>query len=350
MKKLFSLLKLDFLLAARSSLYWSLLITAIIAIVFIDFVIPAKLDIMPEALFYDGTSNKILEQYLETGGVNKKYIISNKEGLINLVKKGKSQIGVIFEGSLTKPKFTLVYDDSISESSVNLVKASINKFAQVLKGDFQDKGFDIKSLRNKSDTIPLNKNTIPMFMVFEVMVLGFMLSSIMIFQEKQEGTILAYRVSPAGTLSYIISKSLLFLFSSLIYGAIIIVFTMGIAVNFVLLLLIIALGSLLMTLLGLFVGIFFDDISGWFPWGVLILVVDMIPVISYINPAFSPLWIRVIPAYSIMLSMREILFPTGKAGFIMPVLIMLSIECIVMFAISFWGVKNKLMKAGGHYV
>ena len=350
MKKVFSLLRLDFLETVRNSLYWSLLITAIVAIIFIDFVIPAKLNLVPESLFYDGSSGKIMEQYLVNSGVDTKDIISSKEKLIEDVKKGSSQMGLIFEGSIENPKFTLVYSDTVSKNNVRLVEASINKFIQMLRNNVQNNTFQIKFLRAKGKPIPLNKNTIPIFIVLEVIILGFMLVSIMMFQEKQEGTVLAYRVTPSGTLTYITSKSLLFLVSSLIYGGIIILFTMGVKVNFIYLFLIISLSSLLMTLVGLFVGIFFNDISGWFPWGILILVINTVPIISYVNPTFSPLWVKAIPSYYVLFSVREILFSTGKSGFIVPVLSMLTLECIVMFLISFWGVKKKLMEAGSYNV
>jgi ABC-type multidrug transport system permease subunit len=276
--------------------------------------------------------------------------VSSKENLVEQIKKGKSQIGLIFEGSFKNPEFTLVYADTVSRKNVKLAEASINKFAQTLRGDVQNNMFQIDFLRTKGMPIPLNKNTVPIFIVFEVIVLGFMLISIMIFQEKQERTILAYRVTPSGTFAYIISKSLLFLFSSLIYGGIIILFTVGMKINFGLLFLIISLGSLLMTLVGLFVGIFFNDISGWFLWGISILMINLIPMISYMNPTFSPLWVRIIPSYYILFSVREILFSTGKSGFILPVLLTLAAECIAMFFISFWGVKKKLMEESGYNV
>ena len=51
-----------------------------------------------------------------------------------------------------------------------------------------------------------------------------------------------------------------------------------------------------------------------------------------------------IPSYPVAFGIREVLFPTGKEGFIGPMMLMLVIESVVFFILSYWAVGKKLMR------
>ncbi len=104
---------------------------------------------------------------------------------------------------------------------------------------------------------------LPALLAFEVIVLGFLLVAVFIFQEKSDGSIKAYCISPGGTLSYLLSKTALFAVIVLIYGLFFLLFTIGIPEQLLKISVVLLLASALYTLLGIIVEVFFRGISDW---------------------------------------------------------------------------------------
>jgi hypothetical protein len=175
-------------------------------------------------------------------------------------------------------------------------------------------------------------------------LLGFFIVAVLVFQEKQEGAIRAYRVSPAGPLAYILSKNLLLVVLALPYGGLLVLAGRGLEVNYLNLFILIILSSSLMTFAGLFVAVFFNNISEWFFIGVFILILNMLPLIAYAMPAFAPAWLTWIPSYPVVFGVREILFPTGKSGFMLPMAGLLAAQTAVALAAAYWAVSTRLMR------
>jgi len=165
-------------------------------------------------------------------------------------------------------------------------------------------------------------------------------------QEKSEGSIKAYRVSPKGAWLYIWSKSLSMVLLSVIYAVIITVPTLGLNLQWGSYLLLVALTSLLMTMLGLFIATWFDTLSEFIFPMVGVFAVIGLPAISYLIPSFQLPIITAIPAYPLMFGLREIAFPTGKVDFLLPLLITLLIETIVISLLTKWAVEKRLMREG----
>ncbi len=129
---------------------------------------------------------------------------------------------------------------------------------------------------------------IPIFMSFEVVLLGFLIGAVLIFQSKQEGTIRAYRVSPGGTLIFILSKVLLYDVISLIYGLVVSLIAFGTSPNYLQLSLLIIGSSTLMTLLGLAIAVFFTNISEWFFAGATLMIVATLPMLVLFHAGLLP--------------------------------------------------------------
>jgi hypothetical protein len=210
----------------------------------------------------------------------------------------------------------------------------------------QIQAIPVSLLREAAPPPPFNLNVIPIILVFEVVLLGFFISSIMMFQEKQEGTLLAYRVTPSGPLNYIFSKSALFLVLSLLYGVPILLVGFGFNANYPLLLLLIILSSLLMTLFSLAVAVFFRNLSEWFFIGVAILIINSIPMISYAYPSFGPSWITWIPSYPALFAVRNVLFHSAGFSDVSPDLLYLVVINGLAFIAAFLAVRYKLLREG----
>lgn len=163
-------------------------------------------------------------------------------------------------------------------------------------------------LEGNAEEIPLNLRSVPVFVSFEALMVGFILGGALMLAEKQEATVRALRVSPFGTLRYTLAKTLLFSLIGVLYATLITVLTVGFDIHWGLFVLLTFFGTAVFTLLGLAFTAPFHGMSGWFFAMAMLLCVNMLPVISFYSPAFSPLWIRLIPSYPILMAYRGALF------------------------------------------
>ena len=139
-------------------------------------------------------------------------------------------------------------------------------------------------------------------------MVGFILGGALMLAEKQDGTVRALRVSPFGAAKYVLAKTLLFSLIGTVYASLICLMTVGVSIQWGLFLLLSFFGTAIFTMIGLAYTSPFRDMSGWFFSMVVLLSVNMLPVISYSSPSFTPLWMRLIPSYPILMAYRAAMF------------------------------------------
>lgn len=335
----------DLLLTFRSGHIYVILALAAVMLVLV-FALPPQVDTQAREYFYDASESQPFTQYLAAVDAPEENMISSEAEMQAALAESQRALGVIFRGSLEAPEFEIIVQGNISEQNINLLKKSLDSLVQTMRGTAQPANAEITILSPGSEPIPLNKNMIPIFMSFEVILLGFMIGAVLIFQSKQEGTIRAYRVSPGGTLVFILSKVILYDAISLIYGLVIALAAFGTAPNYLHLALMILGASTLMTLLGLAIAVFFTNISEWFFAGAMLLVVAMMPTLSYAMPIFTPAFITWIPTYRIIFGFRDILFGMGSLATLNQTFLILGLALVAGFAICYLAVDKRLMKAG----
>jgi len=346
MKKFINLFKQDTLIVIRSGLHYAVIFVSVMFIILINFVIPEELNLKSTELFFDNTQDKILEPFLIAGGVDKNKIFSNYNDFIEALEKDENSIGIQLDGTLKDAEFTIFSHGTQSTKNINLEKAALGGLIDKIKGISGQVNYKVRTLREQSPPIPFNKNLVPVFLTYEVVALGFLLIAVMMFQEKTDGSILAYRVSSGGTAAYILSKVAIFTLMAILYGVITTVATAGFNINYAVLLLLIILASIFMTLLGLLVSIFFKNISEFLFVALGVLLITQLPAISYINPTFSPSFIKWIPMYPVLFGFREALFSTGKENYLFPFLLILVAGIVALFLLCFYAVRKKLMRGG----
>lgn len=346
MKRFFNLIQLDLQIVIRNKFHYVVLFLALLAIIVINFIIPKEVKITPKEMFLDLTPEKAMEKFAINEGVPGDRIFNSREELEREVNSNKNAIGVIMEGTLEDSKFTIIQQGTEPVETMNLLDSTIEEMLNTLRGNIRPKSYDMQYLRPKAAKVPFNKNMIPLLMVFEVVMFGFTIIAVMVFQEKEDGSIKAYRVSPAGVLRYILSKAVVNVLMALTYGVLIVLFTMGLKINYGALFLILMLTSFLMTIMGLFISVFFKNLSEFLFSGLSVITISSFPMISYLYPSFAPDFITFIPSYPVVFGIREILFPTGKDGFLTPMILMLTVEGMFFLAASYLAVSRKLMKEG----
>ncbi len=336
----------DWLLTIRNGLLWFVLIFLLLLIIMVRFVIPEQIELTEEQYVADLTEQKQFLGFMQQKGMSESEIIADEETLDEMMSKNKNAFGIVIRDRNERTEITIKSHGEIAERNINLIKASFNSMIRMMEGRTNYSLIKFRVLRENIPIIPLNKSFIPAFLIFEIIILGFFFVAVQVFDEKMEGSINTYRMSPSGTINYIMSKNLVFLILGIIYGFSFILFTIGTGANYIYLLILLILGLSFMTILGLAIAVFFKNLSEWFATGMFIMIIVMLPTFSYMYPVFAPPYITYIPSYIMMFTAREIVFPSGNESMIHMNLFILFIETIVIYFIAHILVNKKIMKAG----
>lgn len=348
LKRFGNLFRQDLQIVVRNGFLYMVLGLAALIVPVINFVVPEQVKITPTEMFADLTEEKVFERTLRKEGVEEHRLFADREELERKVARTRNSIGISMEGDLENPRFTVIHQGTEAAANLNLLDAALEGAVRVMRGAPAITETRVESLRPKAPPVPFNKGLLPVLLVFEVVMLGFIVIAVMVFQEKQEGTVRAYRITPAGVFEYVFAKAAVNVLLALVYGGLLVLFTMGLrpGVNYLPLFGLIALTGLLMTLAGLLVSVFFRNISEFLFAGLAVLGVFSLPAVSYLLPSFAPAFLTWIPSYPVVFGAREILFPTGKEGFLEPLLGTLAVECTVLLAAGTWAVTRQLLKEG----
>lgn len=314
MRRFAQLLGRDLILSWRNYHVAAVIGIAVVMVAVILF-LPAQIDTGPGEYFLDTLEGQpVRSALLELGG-NPEGLPQTRAQLDLLLQENTSALGLIIEGSLESPQVEVIQQTAIPRETVNLLIATVEMVLHaVADGELPE--HPVEMLRPQAAEVPLNLAGTPIFLAFEVAILGFLLVAVFVFQEKQEGTIRAYRVSPGGLWPYLISKVLVFTLLGLVYGVIVVLTGFGFDANWPAVLALTVWASAFMTVFGLGFAAWFDSLSHWFFPGLAVLVLNMLPFFSYVYPVFSPAWITVIPSYALVFAAREALFPTGDSQLI----------------------------------
>jgi ABC-2 type transport system permease protein len=161
--------------------------------------------------------------------------------------------------------------------------------------------------------------------------------------DKSSGLIRAMALTPVRTRSYLMSKVLVVLTTSLGSSLVVTVPVMGAQPDYPLFILTAALVSVLSSIIGLWIASFFEDVKSAFGVIILMMVLLMLPSMSYIIPAFAPLWMKLMPTYPMLQAVKETLLPSPDTGYVLLV-------CAGMAAASallLWGADLRYKKTLG---
>lgn len=253
--------------------------------------------------------------------------VDSRAALERSLSEARGATGLIVDGPADTPTVTILSEGAMSDERLNTLKASLAELLPAIatqeqppeaagstERDGGTRPFTITTLEPDRPALTASDLLIPVGLVFEVLLLGFLFVAVMVFQERQEGSFRAYRTTPAGAWAYVLGKVGLWTLLTSIYGLVFALLTIRFAMplaRWLPLLALILAGGACMTALGYLVSLFFSGISDWFFIGVGILVLNMLPQISFVMPAFSPRWLRFIPSEPALFATRDVVFGTG---------------------------------------
>lgn len=320
MSKMLSLLTQDSKLLLRNAIFWVISVTLVLIIVTVNFLIPKDFKEESKELVVYGM-DELSDGMREASSAQEVERLVKETGAIGLVMSEKG---------LT------VVSDSLGDKAAAALVATLTSDAS------QFNQIKVETLEKRSGVIPPNLGLMPIFICFEAVILGFLMAAILMLGEKQDHVLKAYRVSPGGTLPYILSKVCLFVGVGSVYALLMVISTLGFHFDLLNFLILTVLGCILYTILGLSVAVFFKDISGWFFVAAVLLALNMLPMISYSMPSFSPGWIKLIPSYPMLFAYKDILFSESRSQLV-GTYTLLACEAAAALGISALLIKKKLL-------
>ena len=346
MKRLLGLLKKDFKIAFRNFFFLIVVIVAAVLIFITNVLLPEQVN-MESKIFYtlegeQSTDTQAIIQFLEKQKGNQR--VEGRDEVVEGLEGEQEAIGLIIREIQDKPDFEIIFQGYENEQSRNAFVLSLESIINV--NQLNNPNIETVILKPvlSYEKIPFNKSFVPLMILNEPVMLGFIFLATLIFMEKDEGTIGAYMVSPGSIAEYLWSKVLLILVLGLLSTVLITIFTMGFKVNWLMLISITLAGSLFSSTVAMFVASFFDNIAKAMIWVMGISILFTAPMISYFVPSFAPRAVTMIPTYGLMFAIREAVFPsTSKVIFYESLTVLLIISGL-LFGLSILSYKRSSLR------
>lgn len=346
MKRLAGLFKKDTKIAYRNFFFGIVVLSAALLIVVTNFFIPEKINTDAKIIYYYEGGNEQslvpLLKFLENKAGNLR--VDSKEEIAQKMEKDRNTIGMVIKQVNNSPSIEFVMQGYESEKTKRALEISMKAVLDAGKaGSTNIKTVVLKDAAGDMD-IPFNLWIIPVMILSEPVMLGFILIAVLAFMEKEEGTTKSYLVSPGRVPEYLGSKIILMVILGLMSTFLITSFTVGFNVNWPMLLLIVTVGSIFGSTLGLLIASFFNSLSKSMVWLVIISMILSLTQVSYFMPSFAPLYLTIVPTYGMLFALKEAIFPSGNPGIIYQTLFTTGITSIVLYLLCIVSYKRTLVK------
>lgn len=183
------------------------------------------------------------------------------------------------------------------------------------------------------DQVSLQEQMRPLLLILVLMVETFALSSLVAI-EIQERTVVAVLATPVSTVEFLAAKGIfgvgLAFFEVALLGLVIGAF----AVNAPAIVLILLLGAILVTGLGMIAGSYGRDFMGTLMVSMLFMIPLMIPAFGALFPGSAPVWIKILPTYGLVEAIVRVTVDGESWGQIGPALIILAAWGVASFAVG----------------
>lgn len=161
---------------------------------------------------------------------------------------------------------------------------------------------------------PFDELMLLVMYALDLCLLGFMFGSVMILQDKDQGTIRYFRIAPGSALQYMASKLALNVGLSLVNLVVLTAFVAPWALAKPALYALTLLICAGMTTLGMTISVFLRNISQWFFPAIAMSLVGTMPVYLMFTPTQSLAWTRWLPTYHILFGSEAVLFGDAEVA------------------------------------
>lgn len=268
------------------------------------------------------------------------YVFDNKEATIGLAEKDREFGAVIHMDEPGAFSYTYYLQGYETERLRNIYRVIHNTDTETLKATFDSQ--DVRVLDANQVSLTDRQYVIPSFLVFNGSLMGLFLIASYIFLDKKEGVIKAFAVTPSTVWEYLLSKAGVIALTSTITSLIIVVPVMGLQPNYLLMILMLLTTGFFASAMGLVLTSYYDDIMQSFGVLYVLIVVLMLPNISYFVPSWDPVWMKYFPTYPMLQGFKESILVNGDAQYVLMASLGFTLAGIVLFLFANFRFKKTL--------
>jgi len=301
----------DVTLYFRDRFFAIITVLSLVAYAGIYFVMPSSVDETLNFALFSENSEDTLEMSFQGQGVAFESLAS-EDALINAVEDGDYTAGVVLSADFNtsmvageRTALTLYYAANLPAELREAVEAlfSGSSFG-VMTGNVTITQ-EVIGVDRVGQQIPLRDRALPMFAVLVLIIETLGLASL-IAEERETCTVRALMVTPMNISGLFVSKGIVGIGLAFSQAALLMLVTGGLNTNPLLVLLILLLGSLLVTGLAFLIASFARDMMSVMGWGVVALLILIVPSFTFLAPGLSSDWVQLVPSYYLIDAVDQI--------------------------------------------
>lgn len=207
--------------------------------------------------------------------------------------------------------------------------------------DYSD-NIEVRKLYQEMEPLSDKENLIPVFLTFNGSLMSLFIIAAYIFLDKNEGVIKAYAITASSVWHYLFSKIGVIILTSVVTTLMITLPIMGLQPNYPAMLLFIAASGFFAASLGLLITSYYNDIVEAFGVMYIVIVIMIMPNISYFTPSWDPDWVKMIPSYVMLQSFKEIISVNGNMTYVLVASLGFAIIGLDLFILANYRFKKTL--------
>lgn len=310
MKKLWVTFLKDARLSLNGLYFYIEIGMAVIFVAIMLFVIPENFD-QTQKLFlaFEGNpqdAGALEKMIMEEDAIE---LVESRNDIVAEMKADRSSIGIVLSKENDRMVYEMVLQGYESDRMINLMKLSIESMFSGAVFDM-DSLIPVRQLEESPAKLTDREAILPIYMAMNVGLMGLFIIAAYIFLDKEEGVIKAYAVAPVSMWQYLASKLMIMLLMGILTSIITFVAIVGLDINYLFLVVLVIAFNLFGSSLGLFVASFFNTMVKAMGAMYGLIMIMLLPAVSYFMPAFNPSWIKIMPTYPMMFSIRDLITGT----------------------------------------
>ncbi|MBM7560795.1 ABC transporter permease [Fusibacter tunisiensis] len=229
--------------------------------------------------------------------------LESRESVVKALEEDRSAIGAAVTMVGESLEFDVILQGYESERMINLMRLGIESMFMDQKMD----SVDVVQIEASPERLSDREAILPVYITMNVGMMGLFIIAAYIFLDKEEGVIKAYAVAPVKVWQYLASKMLIMLIMGIITSLIVFVALLGFKVNYLYFIGMIIAFNLFGSSLGLFISSFFDTMVKAMGAMYAVIMIMILPTVAYFMPSFNPFWVKILPSYSMMFMIRDLI-------------------------------------------
>lgn len=362
LKRFLALLGKDGRLIVRNHYLTVSVLVALIYIGSVNFLIPAEISPGTEVVLWDQTESQALrrlyEAAAESGRADAEIIfVDSAQAYAEAMAVYGNRLGLRAESGIAgeagdsgdpaghlPARIVISYQGHENPEVRRLLEASLHHQLAALGGQPRPEfATEVLQPGNAAEPPPFNLSLLPILIYSEPGMIGVLLAAALLYAEKGEGTLRAYRVSPGSVLQYLASKSVAMGLLGVLSAVVITLGTIGLGANWPAIVGVVFLTAVIITLIALVVANLFQTVSQFLFSGIILNLALALPTVSYFLPSFSPVWLRWFPSYPMIHALREAYFPTGGAAVLTNALGQMALMLAIVLPLAVFTFRRQLI-------